>query len=88
MKAYIVSYDLCGNGKDYSSLISNIKKFAKWAHITESTWFIKTNYSATDVRNYLNSCMDKDDRVFVSELGKTAAWKNTICDGNYLFNNY
>ena len=87
MTSYIVTYDLCGHDKDYSTLIENIKKYSCWAHITESTWFIKTSQSAKVIRDNLKKNMDENDRLFVAELTGVAAWHNVKCSSEYLRNN-
>lgn len=87
MASYIVTYDLCGRDKDYSTLIENIKKYSCWAHITESTWFIKTSQSAKVIIDNLKKNMDENDRLFVAELTGVAAWYNVKCSSEYLKNN-
>lgn len=87
MASYIVTYDLCGKEKDYTSLINKIKGYTSWAHVTESAWFIKTSESATSIRDNLKKCMDVDDRLFVAELTGTAAWSNVLCKSQYLKEN-
>lgn len=84
VKSLIVEYDLCQPGDNYDNLIQTIKEYSEWAHITKSTWFIKTNDSCVNVRNYLSSKMDGNDRLFVAELTGAAAWSNVICDSDYL----
>jgi len=87
MSSKIIEYDLRSPGRDYTSLYQAIKSYGTWAHITESTWFVKTNDSCIQVRDKLLSVMDSNDRLFVGELTGTAAWHNVICDSNYLKNN-
>lgn len=87
MKSLIISYDLCGSEKNYTNLIERIKSYEIWAHITESTWFIKTDSSCIAVHNHLYGAMDRNDRLFVAELARNAAWENAICSDQYLKNN-
>ncbi len=87
MKSLILTYDLCEPGKDYASLYEKIKSYSKWAQITESTWFIKTNKTCVDVRDELTSEMDNNDRLFVAELSGIAAWRNVICKSDFLKEN-
>ncbi|MBP3636497.1 MAG: CRISPR-associated protein Cas2 [Clostridia bacterium] len=75
MKSMIITYDLCGSGKNYDALIEKIKSYGTWAHITESSWFIKTGASCSTVRDSLASVMDADDKLFVAELTGVAAWR-------------
>ncbi len=87
MSSMIIEYDLRSPGRNYDDLYAAIKGYDQWAHITESTWFIKTSLSCAQVRDRLSAVMDTNDRLFVAELLGTAAWHNVICDSNYLKSN-
>ena len=87
MSSKIIEYDLKQPGRDYEALYAAIKSYGTWAHVTESTWFIKTNESCVQVRDNLLKQMDSNDRLFVGELSGTAAWKNTICKDEFLKDN-
>lgn len=87
MSSKIIEYDLRQPGRNYDALYDAIKNYGTWARITESTWFIKTTETCVQVRDKLSKQMDSNDRIFVGELSGTAAWKNTICDGEYLKEN-
>lgn len=87
MKSLIVEYDFCQPGDNYDSLIEAIKEYPMWAHITKSTWFIKTSNSCETVRDHLKSKMDSNDRLFVAELSGTAAWMNVLCGSEYIKDN-
>lgn len=86
MKCYIITYDL-RFAKNYESLIDKIKKYPRWAKITESTWAIVTSQSASDIRNHLRMYMDEDDRLFVIKSGIEAAWKNVMASNEWLKEN-
>lgn len=45
MISKIIEYDLRAPGKDYDALYNIIKSYSYWVHITESTWFVKTDES-------------------------------------------
>lgn len=83
-KPLIITYDLCGEGKDYDSLIDAIKNYPLWFRITESFWLIFTSDSCISVRDNLASYMDSDDRLFVALLEGSSAWKNTRCTSSKL----
>ncbi len=87
MTSMIIEYDLCSPGQNYNGLYEVIKSYSIWAYITESTWFIKTNESCVQVRDKLFAHMDKNDRIFVAALTGTAAWRNVLCDNEYLKKN-
>ena len=87
MSSKIISYDLCAPGRNYDELYKAIKAYGTWAHITESTWFIKSNSSCSQIRDDLVSHMDGNDHLFVGELEGSAAWRNVICNGSFLKEN-
>ena len=53
MKSYLIGYDLNKQGQDYETLIEHIKKLGTWWHCLDSTWIIKTDKSASDIRDAL-----------------------------------
>lgn len=87
MASKIITYDLCSPGRNYDDLYKAIKAYGTWAHITESTWFVKTDDSCTQIRDNLLSHIDSNDRLFVGELTGTAAWHNVICKNEFLKEN-
>ena len=87
MSSKIVEYDLRQPDRNYDALYNAIKGYGTWAHVTESTWFIKTDETCVQVRDKLMELMDNNDRLFVGELSGTAAWHNTICEGQFLKDN-
>ncbi len=84
MSSKIICYDLCAPGRNYDELYKTLKSYDVWAHVTESTWFVKTSESCVQVRNNLLSKMDNNDRLFVAELTGEAAWYRVICNDDYL----
>lgn len=86
MKCYIITYDLRFQ-RNYESLWDAIKTYNKWGKITESTWAILTEQSATEIRNYLTQFMDNDDRLFVVKSGGEAAWRNAMANNDWLKEN-
>lgn len=87
MTSVIIEYDLRSPGRNYDELYKAIKSYGVWAHITESTWFIKTSESCVQVRDKLLAHMDGNDRIFVAALTGVAAWSNVLCDSEYLKRN-
>lgn len=80
----IITYDLCADGKNYDELYKYLKSFPHWARITESTWFVSSQKSCVAIRNEIKKLTDSDDRIFVATLTGEAAWRNCICDTDYL----
>ena len=87
MSSKIIEYDLRQPGRDYDALYKAIQNYGTWAHVTESTWFIKTDETCAQVRDKLLELMDGNDRLFVGELTGNAAWYNTICKSQFLKDN-
>lgn len=74
MKSYLIGYDLNKSGQDYSTLIEQIKKLGNWWHCLDSTWIIKSNSTAKDIRNHLKKYIDGNDELLVARLSGEAAW--------------
>ncbi|HOQ14071.1 MAG TPA: CRISPR-associated protein Cas2 [Bacillota bacterium] len=87
MTSKIITYDLRKPGRNYNSLYEAIKSYPYWAHITESTWLIKTNDTCSQIKDALLRKMDYNDRLFVAELTGAVAWHNTIYDDEYVKKN-
>lgn len=86
MKCFIITYDLRFQ-RNYESLWNAIKTYNKWGKITESTWAIVTEQSASEIRNYLTQFIDNDDRLFIIKSGGEAAWKNAMANNAWLKEN-
>lgn len=87
MNRLLVTYDLVGTDEssgDYARLIKQIKTYSTWGRIQKSVWLIRTANSAVDVRDALGAHLDSNDRLFVIEVTGTAAWRNEICDREWL----
>lgn len=83
MPCYIISYDLRAD-RDYDELYEAIKSYGTWAHILESTWGVVTNKTATEIRDHLQKHMDADDGLFVVKSAGEAAWRNVLCEDQWL----
>jgi hypothetical protein len=73
MAIYVVGYDL-HEGQDYEDLISAIKKLGTWWHCLDSTWLVKSDSTAMEIRDYLLQHILDDDRLLVVGYGGGAAW--------------
>lgn len=76
-------YDLRESGRNYTKLHDAIKAYGIWAKITESTWGVVTDSTATEIRDNLSSYMDSNDRLFVIKSGHNSAWKNVIASNEW-----
>ena len=66
---YVISYDLRVPGRDYSGLYDAIKVCGKsYQHPLESTWFVASDKTASEIYNILFPHIDKNDLIIVSEL--------------------
>ena len=74
MKSYLIGYDLNKTGQDYETLIEQIKKLGTWWHCLDSTWIIKSDLTATQIRDNLQSYIDSNDELLVAKLSGEAAW--------------
>ena len=74
MKTYLIGYDLMKQGQDYNALIEEIKKIDDWWHCLDSTWIIKTNLTAEQIRDRLIPKIDSNDKLLVVRLRQEAAW--------------
>lgn len=90
MNTLLITYDIQNTGdcgSYYNSLYEAIKSYGTWAHITESCWAIKTNSSATTVRDSLLSLLRENDRLMVVQTAHIAAWNNVMCTNDWLREN-
>ncbi len=75
MNSYMIGYDLNSPGQDYSELLEAIKSYGPpWWHNLDSTWIIRTEQSAKQVRDHLKQLIDPNDELLVAELTGAAAW--------------
>ena len=72
MRKYIVAYDLRKQGQNYTGLIQALKEFPS-VHPMQSTWFIKTNLTASEIRGHLKQFIDQNDSIFVGEISSSWA---------------
>lgn len=62
---YCICYDLNSPGQDYNTLHDAIKSYGTWWHHLDSTWLIKTDQTAVQIREYLSQFIDKNDELLV-----------------------
>lgn len=61
----MVGYDLNQPGQEYEDLMDAIKGYGAWWHHLDSTWFIQTDDSPSEVRQHLQKFIDKGDELLV-----------------------
>lgn len=75
MKTYLIGYDLNKLDKDYEGLINKIKDIVSyWWHHLDSTWIVKSDLSAAEIRNLLAPLIDSNDELLVVRLSGEGAW--------------
>ncbi|MDD2199669.1 MAG: hypothetical protein PHE08_08095 [Bacteroidales bacterium] len=75
------------SGGDYEALYEQIKSYGYWAHITESTFAVKSSKNATEIRDHLGEYLPKGSKLMVVQSAHVAAWRNTICSNEWLKKN-
>ena len=72
MAVYSITYDLIKT-KDYEKLFKGIRSLSP-SHTcpTRSQWLISSHLSAEQIRNFLITCMDGDDVLFVIKIDMPA----------------
>lgn len=82
MKTFLIGYDLNQAGQDYNTLIEKIKDLGTWWHCLDSTWIIKSNSTAVDIRDHLRQFIDGNDEILVVKLTGDAAWYGFSAEGS------
>lgn len=85
MKTYLVGYDLNRprGEDDYQQLTDALKtSFDNWWHHLDSTWIIKTNLSAVEIRDSLTRYIDSGDELLVVQLSGEGAWTGFNTNGS------
>lgn len=80
---YLISYDLDAPGKNYDKVIAALKAVGA-QRVLLSQWVVRwNNTTATNIRSYVWSHMDANDRLLVSSLD-SADWAgmNLMVDPN------
>ena len=74
MNSYLIGYDLNRPGGNYAELIDAIKLIGTWWHCLDSTWIVKTDLTAVQIRDALSPHIDSSDELLVVKLSGEAAW--------------
>ena len=71
----MVSYDLNAPGKNYEALYEAIKSLGAWWHHLDSTWIVKHDGPAGQIRDTLARSLDNNDKLLVVRLTGEGAWR-------------
>jgi hypothetical protein len=76
VKSYLIGYDLNRprGPDDYPDLIKAIKVFGTWWHNLDSTWIVRSDLTAVEIRDQLSPLIDSGDELLVATLSGEAAW--------------
>ncbi len=74
MASLMIGYDLNRPGKNYPELIEAIKAIGSWWHCLDSTWIVKTEQTAAQIRDRLRPHIDTNDELLVAKLTGEGAW--------------
>lgn len=85
-KSFLVTYH-SENYIDRDTIHSYIKGFSGWAMVTENTWIVKTNLTATYIHDYLKPHLPENSRLFVIKVQRNGAWSNIMCPNDWINNN-
>lgn len=72
MNAFLISYDLKTQYKNYDGLTNAIKGIGSWWHYLDSTWIVKTDLSVSLIQIRLFPHITKDDRLLIIRIEKPA----------------
>jgi hypothetical protein len=68
LRTLLVGYDLNKPIQNYGPLIARLKAFEVWWHCLDSTWLLKTDLTAVNVRDALRPLIDASDELLVLDV--------------------
>jgi hypothetical protein len=78
MSRFLVSYDLMSPGRNYKNLTDALVALGA-RPVLLSQWVVRTNLTATQLRDHLRRFMDTNDRLLVNDFSTWASY-NTMLD--------
>lgn len=76
MPAYIITFEL-NNTEKLDSLLKGLKSYGSYCPINDTSWAIRSEKTAVQIRDHLLTLIGSGDRVFVIRSGTEAAWSNS-----------
>lgn len=86
MKTYVLSFDL-NSDYDQSTMLEELASLGELQQAMSSTWFLKSERTAKEIRDQLAEHLAPDERVMVMKSGGPAAWRNVMCDNKWIIEN-
>ena len=65
----LITYDLHAPERGYKSLIEAIQELGAAQRILDSVWVVKTRYLPDEIVNALREHVDRNDILFVTQMG-------------------
>ncbi|MCO8160995.1 hypothetical protein NJC38_02365 [Pseudomonas sp. 21LCFQ010] len=86
MTTYVLSFEL---NEDYNQddLFEELAALGEAKQGLASTWFLKSEQTATEIRDSLSVHLAPDERLLVVKSSAPAAWRNLTCDNRWLIDN-
>lgn len=76
MSTKLIAYDLNAPGQNYDDLIAAIKGLGAWWHHLDSTWLVRSDLTARDIRDRLSKSLDSGDELLVVDVtDDSRAWR-------------
>lgn len=85
MKCYIVCFEISDDR--YQTFLEKIRTYPKWAIITRGTCAIASEDQTIKIRDDLSALLNNSERLFIMPSSHVAAWRNSICKGEWLKEN-
>lgn len=83
-QAYIVIFE---STKRSTAIREYLRSFNGWGKITDNSFVVMSDKTATQIRDEILKLKDEGDRVFVIKSGVVAAWSNAAARNDWLKKN-
>lgn len=85
MKPYLITYDLIAPGRNYGNLFAAIRSLGTHCKPLLSTWVVRSNLTAAQIRDKLQHHVDSNDKVLVTPIsGQWNSYNLTAGDASSL----
>jgi len=74
MALYLVTYELNRPGSFYPALFKRIESAGAAWHLMETTWFVQTDLSSTQLADRIKDALDATDKLVVCKVTSDSAW--------------
>jgi hypothetical protein len=86
MTTFVISFDL-GSSFDQTDFFETLNSLGETQQATSSTWFLKSDKTAKEIRDLLALSMDSSERLVVLKSASPGAWRNVMCANKWLIDN-